>query len=216
MGLLSGKVPGTSIIIARSRLSNRERQVVRKIHRETRKNFPENRRKNEGKGEKAPFTQEEKACIMNLTVQLAWEVNMEQQIVVITLRGKQYLEDGKPEVIELVTEGTLETYKDGWKLKYEESDLTGLAGVTTTFFVEPSVVTLQRTGPLTSRMEFREGVPHESLYQMEFGALMLTVCANKVCYDITENGGTIDLLYSIEIEQTAAGQIEYHLDIKTK
>jgi uncharacterized beta-barrel protein YwiB (DUF1934 family) len=65
-------------------------------------------------------------------------------------------------------------------------------------------------------MEFREGIPHESLYQMEFGALMLTVCANKVSYDITENGGTIDLLYSIEIENTAAGHIEYHLDIKAK
>ena len=136
--------------------------------------------------------------------------------VMLSVRGMQRYPEQDPEVIELVTEGTLEPYKDGWKLKYEESDLTGLAGVTTTFLVEPSVVTLRRTGPLTSCMEFREGILHESLYQMEFGALMLTVCANKVSYDITENGGTIDLLYSIEIENTAAGQIEYHLDIKTK
>ena len=136
--------------------------------------------------------------------------------VMLSVRGMQRYPEQDPEVIELVTEGTMEPYKDGWKLKYEESDLTGLAGVTTTFFVQPSVVTLTRTGPLTSTMEFREGVPHESLYQMEFGALMLTVCANKVRYDITENGGTIDLLYSIEIENTAAGQIEYHLDIQTK
>jgi len=139
-----------------------------------------------------------------------------KQEVVLSLTGKQTYDGQEPEVIELVTVGTMEFRDGGWDISYEESDLTGLAGVTTTFFVEPSVVTLQRTGPLTSRMEFREGVPHESLYQMEFGALMLTVCANKVCYDITENGGTIDLLYSIEIEQTAAGQIEYHLDIKTK
>ena len=136
--------------------------------------------------------------------------------VMLSICGMQRYPEQDPETIELVTEGTLETYKDGWKLVYEESDLTGLAGVTTTFFVEPSVVTLTRTGPLNSRMEFREGIPHESLYQMEFGALMLTVCANKVSYDITENGGTIDLLYSIEIENTAAGHIEYHLDIKAK
>ena len=136
--------------------------------------------------------------------------------VMLSLRGMQRYPEQDPEVIELVTEGTLEKTPEGWKLKYEESDLTGLAGVTTTFYVEPGLVILQRTGPLTSRMEFREGIPHESLYQMEFGALMLTVCANKVSYDITENGGTIDLLYSIEIENTAAGQIEYHLEIKTK
>lgn len=138
-----------------------------------------------------------------------------KKTVMLSIRGMQRYPEQDPEVIELMTEGTLETYKDGWKLVYEESDLTGLAGATTTFFVQPNMVTLRRTGPLTSCMEFREGVPHESLYQMEFGALMLTVCANKVRYDITENGGTIDLLYSIEIEQTAAGQIEYHLDIKT-
>ena len=136
--------------------------------------------------------------------------------VMLSIRGMQRYPEQDPDTIELVTEGTLETYKDGWKLVYEESDLTGLAGVTTTFLVQPSVVTLTRTGPLNSRMEFREGIPHESLYQMEFGALMLTVCAQKVRYDITENGGTIDLLYSIEIENTAAGHIEYHLDIQTK
>ena len=136
--------------------------------------------------------------------------------VMLSICGMQRYPEQDPEVIELLTEGTMEPYKDGWKLVYEESDLTGLAGVTTTFFIEPNVMTLQRTGPLNSRMEFREGIPHESLYQMEFGALMLTVCANKVRYDITENGGTIDLLYSIEIENTAAGQIEYHLDIQTK
>ena len=137
-----------------------------------------------------------------------------KKAAMLSIRGRQSYDGHDPEIIELVTEGVLETYQDGWKLVYEESDLTGLAGVTTTFFIEPSKVTLQRTGPLTSCMEFREGIPHESLYQMEFGALMLTVCANKVSYDITENGGTIDLLYSIEIEQTAAGLIEYHLDIK--
>ena len=139
-----------------------------------------------------------------------------KRAVMLSIRGMQRYPDQDPEVIELVTEGTLEKIQDGWKLKYEESDLTGLAGVTTTFLVQPSVVTLTRTGPLNSRMEFREGIPHESLYQMEFGALMLTVCANKVRYDITENGGTIDLLYSIEIETTAAGHIEYHLDIQIK
>ena len=139
-----------------------------------------------------------------------------KKTVMLSVRGMQRYPEQDPEVIELVTEGTMEPYKDGWKLVYEESDLTGLAGVTTTFFIEPNVVTLQRTGPLNSRMEFREGIPHESLYQMEFGALMLTVCAKKVSYDITENGGAIDLLYSIEIENTAAGHIEYHLDIKTR
>ena len=45
---------------------------------------------------------------------------------------------------------------------------------------------------------------------------MLTVCAIRVDANITPAGGTIDLRYSIEIEQNAAGIIEYHLEIQSK
>ena len=136
--------------------------------------------------------------------------------VMLSICGRQSYLDQEPDVIELVTEGVLEQKGDGWALTYEESELTGLKGVTTTFYVKPGTVTLDRVGPLKSRMVFQEGVYHESLYQMEFGALMITVCATKVSYDIGEEGGTIDLTYGIDIEQSTAGVIEYHLDIKLK
>ena len=137
-----------------------------------------------------------------------------KQKVLLSLRGKQAYLDQEPDVIELTTDGTMEYTNDGWDISYEESDLTGLKGVTTTFRVDPQKITLIRTGPLNSQMVFQEGVFHDSLYQMEFGAMMITVCASKVEYDITEAGGTIDLTYGIEIEQTQAGEIEYHLEIK--
>ena len=136
--------------------------------------------------------------------------------VMLSIRGQQNYNEQEPETVELITEGILEKEEKGWKLTYEESDLTGLKGVTTTFQVEPGKVTLSRKGPLSSQMVFQEGSFHESLYQMDFGALMITVCANKVQYDITEDGGVIDLGYAIEIEQTAAGYITYHLDIRAK
>ena len=136
--------------------------------------------------------------------------------VLLTLQGKQSYMDQEPEVIELVTEGTLESTADGWNICYEESALTGLEGVTTTFRVEPGRVILDRTGKLNSRMVFQEGVSHESLYQMEFGALMLSVKAEQVFFDIMPDGGVIDLVYSIVIENTEAGVIDYHLDFFAK
>ncbi len=139
-----------------------------------------------------------------------------KQTVTLSIRGQQSYPGQDPDVIELVTEGTLEDIEDGWKLCYEESDLTGLAGVNTTFQVQGKSVTLIRSGKLNSQMVFQEGVPHDSLYEMEFGALMLTVCAIQVKTDLTDAGGTIDLKYSIEVEQNAAGMIDYHLDIKAK
>ena len=136
--------------------------------------------------------------------------------VVLNLRGTQTYEGQEPDVIELITEGTMEFREGGWDISYEESALTGLEGVTTTFRVEPGKVLLTRTGALQSQMIFEEGVPHDTLYQMAFGTLMMTVKATFVFFDIVEDGGTIDLSYNLDIENTEAGVIDYHLDIRAK
>ena len=136
--------------------------------------------------------------------------------VVLFIRGQQTYDGQEPDVIELTTEGTMEFRDGGWDIRYEESALTGLEGVTTTFRVEPDRVILDRSGRLRSRMVFELGVAHDSLYQMEFGALLMTVKATHVFYDILPDGGSIDLQYTIGIEHTQAGVIDYHLDIRTK
>ena len=136
--------------------------------------------------------------------------------VVLAIRGQQTYAGQEPEVIELVTEGTM-IYRDGgWDISYEESALTGLEGVTTTFRVEPGKVELTRTGALQSKMVFEEGVPHDTLYQMSFGTLLMTVKATFVFFDIVPDGGTIDLSYNLDIENAEAGVIDYHLDIRAK
>ena len=136
--------------------------------------------------------------------------------VKLSIVGIQNYAGQDPDRIELLTDGTLELRGDVWEIAYEESELTGLEGVTSIFRVSPRGVTLRRSGRLQSQMIFQEGISHDSLYQLEFGALMITVTATKVTYDLTEDGGTIDLVYHIEIEQNAAGVIDYHLDIKAK
>ena len=136
--------------------------------------------------------------------------------VALAIRGSQRYQDQEPEVIELMTDGTMEFRNGGWDISYEETELTGMAGVTTTFRVEPGKVTLDRTGALKSQMIFQENVVHESLYRMPFGALMLSVKATSVFFDILPDGGVIDVSYNIEIESTQAGVIDYHLDIRAK
>ena len=139
-----------------------------------------------------------------------------KQNVMLSIMGRQSYLGQEPDTVELVTEGVLEDVGNSWVLSYEESDLTGMSGVTTTFIIDPDKVTLKRSGKLSSQMVFQEGVVHESLYQMEFGALMISVCASRVMADIYHDGGMIDLVYTIELEQSAAGTIDYHLDIRPK
>ena len=133
--------------------------------------------------------------------------------VMLSVRGVQRYQDQEPEIIELTTEGTMERQKEVWELSYEESDLTGLAGVTTAFRVGPRGVVLKRTGKIQNQMIFMEGRRHESLYQIDIGALMITVKATSVKSALTDQGGTVDILYNIEIEDTAMGTMEYHLTI---
>ena len=139
-----------------------------------------------------------------------------KQNVVLAIRGRQSYEDQEPDVIELTTDGTMEFRDGGWDISYEETALTGMEGVTTVFRVEPDKVILTRTGKLRSEMVFQKGVIHESLYQMDFGALMIAVCAQFLYFDITPEGGMIDLVYKIDIENSACGTVDYHLDIRAK
>lgn len=134
--------------------------------------------------------------------------------VMLSIRGSQSYRDQEPDIIELVTEGQMEFVDGGWNITYAESDLTGLSGVTTTFRVEPQKVTLSRTGKLRSTMEFQVGTSHDSLYQMEFGALMISVTTKHLFFDILPEGGCIDLVYEIEIERAESGTVDYHLDIR--
>lgn len=136
-----------------------------------------------------------------------------KQKVMLSIQGRQSYQGQEPDTIELVTEGTMEFRDGGWEISYRESELTGLAGVTTNFFVQPEQVTLSRTGTLKSQMVFRLNESHDSLYQMEFGTLMIRVCAKNLFFDITPDGGIVDLVYTIEIENTEAGEIDYHLQI---
>lgn len=137
-----------------------------------------------------------------------------KKAVFLSIQGRQTYADQEPEIIELTTEGTMEFRDGGWDICYEESDLTGLRGVITTFRVTPEAVMLKRTGQLHSEMVFKQGQTHESLYQLDFGALMIAVTARQVLFDLTPDGGFVDLVYDIEIENTASGVVDYHLDIR--
>lgn len=134
--------------------------------------------------------------------------------VILTIRAEQTYEGQEPNAVELVSEGVLAQVDDGWQICYEESDLTGLQGATTVFEVTPGRIVLSRSGALESRMVFEEGVRHDSLYQLDVGALMVCVCAKRIDANLSEDGGYMDVTYAILVEQSAAGTVRYHIDVK--
>ncbi len=134
----------------------------------------------------------------------------------LNVKGVQKYRDQEPDVIELTTEASL-TGEDGVLfLRYAESDLTGLKGTDTTFELHKDRVILRRTGAVTSEMIFVPGEVHQSLYNMEEGALLITVHTMAVEDEMTLMGGSLHVSYDITIEGLGMGTIDYWLSVRPK
>ena len=142
---------------------------------------------------------------------------MEQNNVIISIRGMQSYEDAENETIELVTEGRLEEDgSDGYTLSYQESELTGLEGTLTTFQIEKDRITLLRVGEVNSQMVFEEGRRHLSMYNTPYGALSVGISTRRMRSELRGDGGKIEIDYAIEIDHAVAGQNLFQIDVRKK
>jgi len=140
---------------------------------------------------------------------------MEKEVL-LTITGTQRFQNEAPETTKLVTEGLMRCEDGAVELSYEETELTGLSGTRTTFRIEDARVILSRTGALESRMVFAVGQEEHSLYDVGYGALMITVRAESIRSDVDENGGSLQVAYAISIEEETAGEIEYVIEVRPK
>ncbi len=135
--------------------------------------------------------------------------------VMISIKGMQevYSIDDSTDV-ELLTEG--EFYKaDGkYYAVYEESDVTGMEGTTTTVEVDRDKVSIIREGTITNQMIFIKDKKTTSYYDTQFGALTIGVLSDKINVDIDDNGGVIDVGYSLEINDETVGKNKFHISIR--
>lgn len=138
-----------------------------------------------------------------------------KQDALITLRGIQEFPGEKPETVELVSRGTFASCNGKYAITYEETELTGTKGVTTTFFIpNDGRIVLSRSGAIQSKMVFSAGDRHESLYDLGFGALLITIAARTLQVDLSENGGTVRIDYTVEVEQSTTSHNAYELKVE--
>ena len=136
--------------------------------------------------------------------------------VSLSVRGEQYFDDVDPNETELLTEGVLEVLKDGLRIAYDETSLTGMEGTTTTFLVKGTQVVLTRTGTVNSQMIFEEGKQHTSLYETPFGELPIDIQTSSLRHNLSERGGVMDIKYAIAVDHTVTGRNCFKLRVKRK
>ncbi len=123
----------------------------------------------------------------------------------ITIRGTQHNVSGPeagsdPTTVELVTEGACSYHPDFSQFTYQESELTGMAGTTTTFRVEKEQITMLREGTVTSQMLFQPGKKNTFLYETPFGTMTMGVDTRRLKVETGENGGKLDLQYNVDVD----------------
>lgn len=136
------------------------------------------------------------------------------QPVIISVEGTQRFIGEEKQTVQIVTEGLMKTVGDMVYLSYEESEVTGMEGTTTTFAVGKDQVTLTRTGSVQSEMVFEKGKKNVSLYNMGFGALTIGVKARRLKNDLGPDGGRLEISYGIEIEEQAQGLNSFIIDVR--
>ncbi|MBR5472156.1 MAG: DUF1934 domain-containing protein [Oscillibacter sp.] len=142
--------------------------------------------------------------------------SIEKIPVLLTIRGEQYFDDVDPNETQLMTDGTMELTEAGMRLTYEETELTGMEGTTTTFEVKEKQVILTRSGTVNSQMVFEEGKQHTSLYETPFGELPVDIRTSSLRHNLSERGGVMDIRYSIAVANTATGQNCFKIQVKRK
>ncbi len=138
---------------------------------------------------------------------------MEKKIL-LTILSTQCFQEEAPESSKLVTQGEMCVEEEVIRLSYWETELTGLVGTKTTFCIEKDRVILERSGALQSKMTFMVGKEDQSLYDMGFGALMITVRTESIESGVTEEGGVLKVSYGISVEEETAGKITYEITVQ--
>ena len=64
-------------------------------------------------------------------------------------------------------------------------------------------------------MRFVRGQTNDSLYDMGFGVMMISVVTEDMTILLNEHGGVLDLEYRVEVEHALCSRNHYHIEIQT-
>ena len=144
--------------------------------------------------------------------------------VLIKLRTSQKNEDSNPlrallssddtDTIEFSTDGIYSFDDDTGILRYIESSVTGMEGTTTTVYVNPEAVVVDREGSLSSRMIFREGYSDRSVYETPFGSTEMNIITRKLDVNFGPKGGSAEIDYDVSLGGRRVGRNKFSISVE--
>lgn len=122
--------------------------------------------------------------------------------------------NGDNDVIELQTFGKFSEKNGKYYIIYEESELTGFDGSTTTIKIDTDTVTMIRRGNVNSRMTFKNGEKQLCTYDTPYGRMVVAVEPKDMCFNMSDIGGNLTINYVLDIDNVPFATNSLKLDVK--
>ncbi|MDK2917798.1 MAG: hypothetical protein PWQ37_531 [Candidatus Petromonas sp.] len=134
--------------------------------------------------------------------------------VMLKIKGKQSPRANEEDTIELITEGKYYDKGNSKYLVYQESELSGMEGCTTTLKISDDKIVMKRYGNATSELIFEKGKRYISTYSTPFGNFKIEILTKEIECSIDENiKGNISLSYNISLQGLAEGTNKLDIEI---
>ncbi|HHW57595.1 MAG TPA: DUF1934 domain-containing protein [Clostridia bacterium] len=133
---------------------------------------------------------------------------------IISVKGTQKNDRNESDTIELITEGSFYIKGNTFYVVYEESELSGMDGTTTTLKITEDKVTLLRFGTNKSKMVFEKNKKYESDYDTPYGKIPLGILPTDVKVAMSETGGEITIKYALDLNNKTVSDNELYLKVR--
>lgn len=131
---------------------------------------------------------------------------------IISVCSKQA--DEGEEAVEVVTPGSFYSEGDSYIAVYDETEISGMEGTTTTLQIRKEEFSLLRTGSTSTKMNFKENDKSVSLYNTPYGMLELAIETHKLQINIGDDGGDIFINYLISVSGQKPQNTSLKINIK--
>jgi len=132
----------------------------------------------------------------------------------ISVVSKQSDGEDNGEAIEVVTPGKFYKEDDCYYAVYEETEISGMKGTTTTLKIDEEKFTLVRTGTTNTEMNFKKYERDLTLYSTPHGALDLTVDTKELKMNVDDNGGDVFIDYDMIVGNQQVLSTTLQINIK--
>ena len=130
---------------------------------------------------------------------------MDMKDIMLKITGRQFVGNEEAEdSVEFITEGKMSEKNGATYILYDESELSGFPGCTTTLKFKDDRIVLKRIGKnkeIASHMEFEPGLEFRNKYNTPYGAIDMIMRTSKIENDLNEAGiGTVDIEFLITLK----------------